>query len=355
MARTAVEPRSGSTSADAVFDAWFERHGDELRSFSTRLTGNPAVAEDVVQETFARAWSHIDQLREREEVGPWLYRVARNLCVDSHRARRRLVSSDTLPGRVEEGDRPEAADPLRHVELEEERQLVREALASLTDRHRDVLFLRDIEGMAYDDLGRRHGLSADSARAVLARARRRLRDELKTMGNGVFGLGLWVRFRLDGAFRRAGGGRVPMEPLIAAVAQYLVVAAAAVGLALGPPSVAAGGNDAPAPDTSLEGAVLSETDSPAGSDHVGNQTSRGSTGGAGPEGAPRSPKVTLDAGPDQGLPANPVNPNGSGNWVEGTLLSIHTENAPGGTEPVVRPVASTVCDAQGSLCAPPDN
>lgn len=185
MSRTAVSLSLGPRGREALFHAWFARHSDELRTFSARLTGDHAVAEDVVQETFARAWTHMDRLRAREEVGPWLYRVARNLCVDTYRARRRLVWSDSLPSRLEEGDRPETADPLRHVEREEDRRLVRDALATLTDRHRDVLCLRDIEGIAYEELGRRHGLSREGARAVLARARRRLRDQVKTMGGAA--------------------------------------------------------------------------------------------------------------------------------------------------------------------------
>lgn len=184
MARAAARPRAETSDTQAIVHVWFERHEAELRSFATRLTGDPVIAEDVVQETFMRAWAHVERLREREEVGPWLYRVARNLCIDTHRARQRVVTSD-LVGREASGGRPETserqdtADPIRHLEREVERAQVREALGALTDRHRDVLFLRDIEGMAYEELGRRHGVSGDSARAVIARARRRLRDELK--------------------------------------------------------------------------------------------------------------------------------------------------------------------------------
>ena len=218
MARTATPPRSTAGSREAAFDVWFSKHVDELRAYCTRLTGDPSVAEEAVQETFARAWVHIETLSEREEVGPWLYRVARNLCVDSHRARSRLVSADLLPERSAEDitDRPEAVDPVRHVMREEERELVREAMAALTPRHRDVLYLRDIEGLAYEELGRRHGLSGASARAVLARARRRLRDELKTMGQGVFGAAVILRSRFDDLLRRAGGDRAGLEPLTAA-------------------------------------------------------------------------------------------------------------------------------------------
>ncbi|MBI2168920.1 MAG: RNA polymerase sigma factor, partial [Actinobacteria bacterium] len=239
MARTAVRPAAKPTSDEALFDAWFARHRDELRSYSIRLTGDAATAEDVVQETFARAWCNLPQLREREEIGPWLYRVARNLCVDTHRARRRVVTSDDLPAWAEESDGAEASDPLRNIERAEECAAVREALGALSDRHRDVLYLRDIVGMAYDEVGERHGVSGESARAVLARARRRLREELKTMGNGIFGAAIWLRLRVDGVLRRAGGDRIPVEPLTAAVAQYLTVVAAAVGMAFGPMVVGA--------------------------------------------------------------------------------------------------------------------
>lgn len=331
MARTAVRPPTDPRNSKAVFDGWFERHSGELRSFATRLTGDAATGEDVVQETFTRAWLHIDELSQREEVGPWLYRVARNLCVDTHRARRRVVPSEAAStadnasarGRfaADYGDGMDVADPARHIERTEDAELVRRALTALTPRHRDVLFLRDIEGMAYDELGRRHGLSGESARAVIARARRRLRDELKTLSNGVLGVGLACRMRVADLFHRAGGDRAPVEPVAAAMAQQVAVAAAIVGMAFGGFASTAGEAASSERRTHDEERIVSVDDGkrvsasdPASPEapQPGHQLSRP------PSTAPPAWGVTLEMSPErpQAVPGNPDAEGGEWVWIE---------------------------------------
>ena len=362
MARTAVRPPTDTQNANAVFDGWFERHSGELRSFSTRLTGDAAIAEDVVQETFTRAWLHIDELSRREEVGPWLYRVARNLCVDTHRARHRVVPSEVAAtadntsarGRyaADYGDGMDVADPARHVERAEDAELVRRALTALSPRHRDVLFLRDIEGMAYDELGRRHGLSGESARAVIARARRRLRDELRTLSNGALGVGAAFRVRVADLFRRAGADRVPVEPMVAAVAQRIAVAAAVASMALGGAAATTrpDGPDELLPPSTPTSERHGGTEASAGLSNRGMATPSASTAPRDPADQVPSPRVVLSAGPNEGLVANPASPSGSGNWIEGTLVSVHPEKAPSAARSVVEPAARAGCATAPDLC-----
>jgi RNA polymerase sigma-70 factor, ECF subfamily len=75
--------------ADAAIRQLYARHAQALRRYVERFCPDRASADDIVQETFIRAWRHLPQLRSGEyPVRPWLYRVARNLLIDADRAAR---------------------------------------------------------------------------------------------------------------------------------------------------------------------------------------------------------------------------------------------------------------------------
>lgn len=82
-------PRSRRGSTDeALIRAVYEEHGNALLAYATRLTGDRATAEDVVQETFIRAWRHSDALvNGKGSVRGWLLTVARNIITDRYRAK----------------------------------------------------------------------------------------------------------------------------------------------------------------------------------------------------------------------------------------------------------------------------
>src|SRR5689334_329454 len=114
---------------DALFEDWYREHSHGLKQWCMRLLGDEAAAQDVVQETLLRAWTRRDKFPESGQVGPWLWHVARNLCLDNLRRRKRLVISDNLPEAPDD-----RADPTRPMEVEQERAAVREALGELSDR-----------------------------------------------------------------------------------------------------------------------------------------------------------------------------------------------------------------------------
>jgi RNA polymerase sigma-70 factor (ECF subfamily) len=157
------------------FDGWFRAHRGALEAYCTRFLQDGAAAADVAQEAMFRAWSHREKFTEPGQVRPWLWRVAHNLCIDAIRVRKRMVPSDTLP------DRPSTdrtVEPGRRLELEDERQMVREALDELSPRHRELLVRRELDGETYEDLAAEMGVSVEGARAVLFRARRCLQSQL---------------------------------------------------------------------------------------------------------------------------------------------------------------------------------
>src|SRR5713226_10040402 len=84
--------------ADAAVRQLYSRHAQALRSYVVRFCPDRAGADDIVQETFIRAWRHLPQLSADDRpVRPWLFRVARNLLIDADRAAR--ARPMTVPGR----------------------------------------------------------------------------------------------------------------------------------------------------------------------------------------------------------------------------------------------------------------
>jgi RNA polymerase sigma-70 factor (ECF subfamily) len=128
--------RSGSGTAavdEALIRSLFEEHGRMLLAYATRLTGDRALAEDVVQETLVRAWKHPEVLGNgKGSVRGWLLTVARNIVTDRARARA------ARPPEVAEN--PAAAPVERdHAEHVVNSMVVLEALDTLSAEHREVL------------------------------------------------------------------------------------------------------------------------------------------------------------------------------------------------------------------------
>jgi RNA polymerase sigma-70 factor (ECF subfamily) len=182
----------------ASFDTICRENRARLTSYATRLLGDSAAAEDVVQETFLRAWTRIETFDADRDPAPWLYTVARNLCIETMRARNKCITVEELP--ESEHDQ----DPAAPLERAHERHTVRRALASLTSRHREVLVLRDVEGMEYEHLAARLGVSEPTARAVLFRARKSLREQIQRAGVAIVVLWAAIRARAASIGRRAG-------------------------------------------------------------------------------------------------------------------------------------------------------
>ena len=159
------------------FDVWYRAHRDQLQAYCARFLHDDAAAADVAQEALFRAWSRRETFDSAAAVRPWLWRVARNLCIDAIRLRKRSTPSAMVP------DRPagDSADPTQPIEVEEDRRTVRAALDVLSPRHRDLLMRRDVDGVGYEDLADELGVSIEGARAVVFRARRCLQHHYTAM------------------------------------------------------------------------------------------------------------------------------------------------------------------------------
>lgn len=157
------------TGEDAALDRLMERHRDPLFGFVKRMIGNAHDAEEIVQETFVRAYFQIHRYRPKSPFAAWLYQIARNLCRDYFRSRAYRQGQAT-----EELDRPPKDPPQteRRSDREEERiEAVQAALMKLPPRLRECLILTAIEGMSHAEAGARLGLTAKAVEVRNYRAR----------------------------------------------------------------------------------------------------------------------------------------------------------------------------------------
>jgi RNA polymerase sigma-70 factor (ECF subfamily) len=187
----------------ALQDSWVARLkardqaalGEVVEAFSERLTAVVAgilrdrdAVDDVVQETFTKAWFRIGAFQGESSLYTWLYRVAVNGCKDlaKRRSRRPASSLEDLGAEPALHARQLSArqtPPLEGLERREQRLMVRAAIAALPDRFRAVLALREIEGLSYHEIATVLGLSLGTVESRLFRARQRLLALLERGGS----------------------------------------------------------------------------------------------------------------------------------------------------------------------------
>ena len=181
---------------ELTFSALFERHRRELQAHCYRMVGSFEDAEDLVQETFARAWRARNRFRRegRWSFRAWLYRIATNACLDELARRSpRLLPADVASAADPEAEPPPVASDVPWLDPYPDRLVdpheaaaAREtleiafvaAIQHLPPRQRAALILRDGAGFSARETAEVLGTSVPAANSALQRARQRLRDRL---------------------------------------------------------------------------------------------------------------------------------------------------------------------------------
>ena len=158
-----------------AFEQLYRSHCDRIFALCWRMCGGDrALAEDMVQEAFIRAWNKLHLFRGDSKFGTWLHRLAVNVVLSDRRIRVKRVQREQVFGddleRVLVGDRDVYAGMRADLEA---------AIAGLPERARTVLVLYDIEGYQHNEIADLTGMAVGSSKAQLHRARKLIREVLK--------------------------------------------------------------------------------------------------------------------------------------------------------------------------------
>ena len=189
MTQTEGELVSRARAGDAAaFEQLMLASQDRVYTLCLRMTGNREDALDLAQEAFLNAWRGLASFQGNSSFSTWVYRLASNACIDFLRKRKRRQQGES-PHSLddEEAPLPEPADPRGSPEEELERRELRRAvergLQALPDHHRQVLVMRELSGMSYQEIGAVLDLDLGTVKSRIARARLALKKFLVQEGN----------------------------------------------------------------------------------------------------------------------------------------------------------------------------
>jgi RNA polymerase sigma-70 factor (ECF subfamily) len=163
--------RAGKPEA---FEAIVDLHGDRLFRSAVLLGGSEQVAEDLVQETFLRAFRAASTFRGQSAVFTWLYGILLNVNRKRSRTIFRLIFTDQVPEREAQA----LVGPALSVDAAATAVLVSEALRQLSVKHREVIVLHYYENMPVDDIARQLRVGSGTVKSRLHYARKHLRSLL---------------------------------------------------------------------------------------------------------------------------------------------------------------------------------
>ena len=171
-----------------AFEDLVTEHEKGVYAIAQRMTGNAEDAADMAQETFIKAYNSLSSFRGDSKFSVWLYRIATNVCLDFLRSRSR---KPTVSLSVEDDDGEETqmdiADESQSPEQLLERGLTRDAvrrgLKSLSPEYRQILLLREIQGLSYEEIAEALALEVGTVKSRIFRARKRLCAFLLEDGN----------------------------------------------------------------------------------------------------------------------------------------------------------------------------
>ena len=174
---------------EAAFAELVRRYRNQITNYTYRMTNEYELAVDLAQETFMRVYAAAERYQSSYAFSTYIYRIATNLAISElrRRKRRRLVSLTSFFREREPGsescelDLPDAG-PLQDATFaeDERRAAVARAIATLPEKYRAPLVLRDVEERSYEEIARILQMSEGTVKSRINRARSFLRDKLQT-------------------------------------------------------------------------------------------------------------------------------------------------------------------------------
>jgi RNA polymerase sigma-70 factor (ECF subfamily) len=171
--------RLAQEGSPEAFEELVRKFQPKVFSMALSFTRNREAADDLAQEVFLKAYLALPRFHGRSEFGTWLYRISVNHIKDFLRKKGRAkeVSLDDVR-EISFSDREQAERAEEEREIEARRGLVRKFVEGLPEKYRIILTLRDVQGLAYEEISRILKLSPGTVDSRLHRARRMLRVRL---------------------------------------------------------------------------------------------------------------------------------------------------------------------------------
>ncbi len=173
--------RAQAGDADA-FRALVVRYQRKVYALALGVVKDPDLAWDVAQEAFVRVHQHLGEFEAKSTFSTWLFRIATHLSIDAVRRERRAQKDDVDD--VNEGDLAEGGegilstalgnDPRENLLRRELAGKIQEALATLPEKHRTILVLREVEGLSYEELAERLKIQKGTVMSRLFHARKKM-------------------------------------------------------------------------------------------------------------------------------------------------------------------------------------
>ena len=171
-----------------AFETLVKEYEKNVYNLALRMTGNSEDAADMAQEAFIKAYNSLTAFRGDSKFSVWLYRIVSNVCLDFLRSRSRKqtvsLSTENDDGEEVELDiADETHSPEQLLDRSLTRDAVRRGLAALPPNHREILLLREIQGLSYEEIADVLGLEAGTVKSRIFRARKKLCSFLIKDGN----------------------------------------------------------------------------------------------------------------------------------------------------------------------------
>ena len=171
-----------------AFESLVTAYEKNVYNLALRMTGSPEDAEDMAQEAFIKAYNSLPSFRGDSKFSVWLYRIVSNVCLDFLRKKNRRItvslSAEDDDGEDVQLDLPDMSQsPEELLEKKLTRESVQRGLASLPPDARQILLLREIQGLSYEEIGETLGLEPGTVKSRIFRARKKLCAYLLSDGN----------------------------------------------------------------------------------------------------------------------------------------------------------------------------
>ncbi|MSR64498.1 MAG: sigma-70 family RNA polymerase sigma factor [Verrucomicrobiae bacterium] len=167
-----------------AYEPLVNKYRERVYAQAFNLTRNADDAYDLCQETFVKAWKSISRFRGQSSFYTWLYRIATNLGIDLIRSKEKRQTTefdDSIEKEETEENKPFAHQTMPSDEMQQKElgQAIDDAIAKLTPEHREVIVLREFEGLDYKDIAKAIGCSIGTVMSRLHYARAHLQKILK--------------------------------------------------------------------------------------------------------------------------------------------------------------------------------